>query len=189
VTLGRVNVNGSETSNLYVFDGQHKAAAQILLGIKRLPVRVFLNPDIDLLLTTNTNAGDQLRQVAFDISVKRRLGASLYADRIERYQKEHRLKPEDQSFSEQDMVNYFKGESREIRRFILDSVRDGVTNNSDNKLRAFIDFSGRAKERPLSYSAVDKTFYSFFIFQGTLPVPINYKADIGENPRELEEHN
>lgn len=186
ITLGRINQDGHDDSKLYVFDGQHKAAAQILLGVKVLPVRVFLNPDVDLLLTTNTNAGDTLRQVAFDISIKRRLGHTLYVDRIDRYQKDHSLSPEDLRFSEEDLVNYFKGESREMKRYIVDAARDGVTHDPENKLREYIDFSGRAKEKPLSYSTVDKTFYSFFIHQGTLPVAINYKADVGDNPRELE---
>lgn len=63
VTLARLNGVDSE-GELSVFDGQHKAAAQLLLGAKKLPMRIFLNPDLDLLLTTNTNAGDSLRQVA-----------------------------------------------------------------------------------------------------------------------------
>jgi hypothetical protein len=188
ITLARINEDTLDGSKLFVFDGQHKAAAQILLGARTLPVRVFLNPDVDMLLTTNTNAGDTLRQVAFDISIKRRLGHTLYVDRIERYQKEHSLSSEDLSFSEQDLVSYFKGESREIKRYVIDAVRDGVTNDPENKLRQYIDFSGKAKERPLSYSAIDKTFYSFFIYQDALPVPINYKADVGENPRELEKN-
>jgi hypothetical protein len=49
---------------LKVFDGQHKAAAQILLGIKELPVRIFVEPDINVLLDANTNAGGKLHQVA-----------------------------------------------------------------------------------------------------------------------------
>ena len=28
------------------------------------------------------------------------------------------------SFSERDLMQYFKGESREVKRYILDSVRD-----------------------------------------------------------------
>jgi len=39
------------------FDGQHKAVAQFLLGAKKLLVRVFLEPNIDRLTETNTNAG------------------------------------------------------------------------------------------------------------------------------------
>ena len=42
------------------------------------------------------------------------------------------------------------------------------------------------KEKPLSYSTIEKTFYSFFIYQDVLDTPIDYKMDIGENPRELE---
>ena len=54
-----------------VFDGQHKAAAQIMLGMKELPVRVFVEPDTNVLLVANTNAGSTLRQVAFDAAVMR----------------------------------------------------------------------------------------------------------------------
>ena len=61
-----------------VFDGQHKAAAQIMLGMKELPVRVFVEPDTNVLLDANTNAGSTLRQVAFDAAVMRHLGSSLY---------------------------------------------------------------------------------------------------------------
>ena len=34
---------------LKLFDGQHKAAAQIMLGVRELPVRVFVEPDVDVL--------------------------------------------------------------------------------------------------------------------------------------------
>ena len=44
---------------LKVFDGQHKAAAQILLGVHELPIRVFVEPDTKVLLQANTNAGGE----------------------------------------------------------------------------------------------------------------------------------
>lgn len=173
-------------SAVHVFDGQHKAAAQIMLGAKELPVRVFIDPDPDTLITTNTNAGTTLKQVAFDKSVQRHLGSTLYQDRINRYRAETGRKEDDLSFSERDLVTYFKGQSREMKRYILDAVRDGVTSSADNKLRDYIDYGGRGKERPLSYSSIDKTFYSFFIYQEVLDTPLNYGADDGKNPRELE---
>lgn len=185
ITLSRIeNVNG--VKRILVFDGQHKAAAQILLGTRRLPVRVFVDPDIDLLLTANTNAGDTLRQVAFDMSVKRRLGHSLYLDRIQRFQHEHGLSEDNFDFSESELISYFKGESREMKRYIIDAVRDSITRDNENRLMEFVDFGGRAKEKPLSISTIEKTFYSFFIYQGILSTPLNYKLDTGENPRELE---
>jgi len=173
-------------SAVHVFDGQHKAAAQIMLGAKALPVRVFIDPDPDTLITTNTNAGTTLKQVAFDKSVQRHLGSTLYRDRIERYRRETGKSETDLSFSERQLVGYFKGQSREMKRYILDAVRDGVTSSADNKLRDFIDYGGRGKERPLSYSSIDKTFYSFFVFQDVLDTPLDYGVDNGENPRELE---
>jgi hypothetical protein len=83
-------------------------------------------------------------------------------------------------------VGHFKGEWREMRRYVLDAVRDSVTHHPENKLKDYIDFGGRGKERPFSYSTIEKTFYSFFIYGDLLETPINYRADEGENPRELE---
>jgi hypothetical protein len=134
------------------------------------------------LLTTNTNAGTTLRQVAFDKSVQRHLGSALYLDRIERYKVDLGLGEAHFSFSEKD----FKGESREMKRYILDAVRDSITHNPENKLKDYVDFGGRGKEKPLSYSTIEKTFYSFFIYQDVLDTPIDYLMEEGENPRELE---
>ena len=185
ISLGYI-FSADDNSFVKVFDGQHKAAAQVLLGIKELPVRVFIDPDLDILLTTNTNAGTTLRQVAFDKSVQRHLGSALYIDRVERYKEERDLGPDDFNFSEDDLVKYFRGESREMKRYILDAVRDYITHNSENKLKDYVDFGGRAKEKPLSYSTIEKTFYSFFIYRNVLQTPIDYRLEEGENPRELE---
>ncbi len=186
VSLGWIDLENGNKTKVKIFDGQHKAAAQIMLGTRSLPVRIFINPDADILLTTNTNAGTTLRQVAFDKSVQRHLGSSLYLDRIQRYQTETERDENDFSFSERDLYTYFKGESREIKRYILDNVRDAITHSKDNKLRDYIDFGGRQTERPLSYSSIEKTFYSFFIYQNVLDTPLAYRIEDGENPRELE---
>lgn len=185
IQLGYINLSG-ENEYLKIFDGQHKAAAQVMLGIRTLPTRVFINPDFDILLTTNTNAGTTLKQVAFDKSVQRHLGSALYEDRINQYKAELGLPEENYKFSERDLVKFFKGESREVKRYILDSVRDSITHHIENKMRDYIDFGGRAREKPFSYSTIEKTFYSFFIFQEVLETPIDYKLEEGDNPRELE---
>lgn len=138
----------SGRSAVHVFDGQHKAAAQMMLGVRRLPVRVFIDPDADTLITTNTNAGTTLKQVAFDKSVQRHLGSTLYQDRVQRFQKETSRADDDMRFSERDLVGHFKGQSREIKRFILDALRNSVTSDPENKLMHFIDLGGRGKERP-----------------------------------------
>jgi len=187
VSLGWTEtVKEESVCRIRIFDGQHKAAAQLLLGVRELPVRVFVNPDLEVLLATNTNAGTTLRQIAFDKSVQRHLGSSLFWDRVARYRKENNLPEDYEGFSERELVKHFKGESREMKRYVLDAIRDSITHDSNNRLKDYIDFGGRSKERPLSYSTIEKTFYSFFIYQDLLETPLNYRFDEGENPRELE---
>lgn len=176
-----------DNGKIKIFDGQHKAVAQIMLGVRELVLRIFLNPDIDRLTETNTNAGSALRQVAFDKSIMRQLNSTLYYERIKKYQEDHNLLEDDYSFSEQQLVEYFKGENVNIKKYITDSIKHSITNHQENKLKDYIDFGGKSKDLPISYSAFDKTFLSRFInSKFILSTPINYRTDVGLNPRELE---
>lgn len=169
-----------------VFDGQHKAVAQMLLGTRVLPVRLFINPDPNLLLEANTNAGTVLKQVAFDQATQRFLGSQLYWEKIDEYRRFTHRADEDLSFSEQELVNFFKGEHREVARYIIDDIRISIIYNPENKLRDLIEFSGREGLKPLSYSTIEKTLFSLFIRQTPMQVPLNLALEIGENPRQLE---
>ena len=176
-----------EDGKLKIFDGQHKAVAQILLGTKKLVVRVFLEPNIDRLTETNTNAGSTLRQIAFDKSIMRQLNNTLYSERVKKYQVAHNLKVDDYSFSEQQLIDFFKGDGANIKKYITDSIKHSITNAKDNKLKDYIDFEGKAKELPISYSAFDKTILSSFVSTKlVLKTAIDSKTDEGLNPRELE---
>jgi hypothetical protein len=186
VALGWISSTGLPDVTVNIFDGQHKTAAQIMLGVTDLPVRIFIDPDFDVLLTTNTNAGTTLRQVAFDKSVQRRLGSQILYDRIARFRSEKGLAEDDWSFTEKNLVEFFKGEQKQITRYVLDNVRNSITYSADNKLRNYIDFAGKSGDKPFSYSSIEKTFFSKFIGPKMLEFAWNYKEDIGENPRTLE---
>ena len=169
-----------------VFDGQHKAAAQILLGARELPVRVFLEPDVNVLLQANTNAGGKLRQVAFDTAVMRHLGSSLYGDRVRRYQSMRGLAEDDYSFSEQDLVRFFRGERREMERYIIDAQRDGITHDQQNALLEFVEWAGKGADRPLSYNTIERSFFREFLYKKALDTAIDVGMEEGSNPRQLE---
>lgn len=169
-----------------IFDGQHKAAAQILLGVKELPVRVFLEPDLNVLLQANTNAGDKLRQVAFDAAVLRHLGSTLFAERVHQYQAMKGLQDDDYRFSERDLVSFFKGEHREMLKYIVDAVRDSITHNKDNKLMEFVEWSGKGADRPLAYMTVERTFFKEFIYKKALETSLDEGMERGDNARFLE---
>ena len=171
---------------LKVFDGQHKAAAQILLGVKELPVRIFLEPDINVLLDANTNAGGKLHQIAFDSAVMRHLGSTLYAERVNQYRSMRGLAADDYSFSEEDLVKFFRGESREMARYIIDSQRDATTHDSSNKLLEFVEWAGKGADRPLAYNSIERSFFKEFLYKKALDSAIDEGMEQGRNPRVLE---
>lgn len=172
---------------IMIFDGQHKAVAQLMLGVKELVIRLFIHPDVDRLTETNTNAGSKLKQIAFDKSIVRQLHDVLYAERIKKYQTDHYLPEDNFSFSEQSLVDYFKGERGNVKVYVINSQKNGVTRGQDNKLSSYINFEGRGNSLPLSYSTFEKTFLATFINAKTiLTTSINYKIEEGLNPRVLE---
>lgn len=176
-----------DDNKIKVFDGQHKAVAQILLGARKLLLRLFVDADVDVLTETNTNAGSVLRQIAFDKSIMRQLNNTLYLEKIKQYQQDHGLKPDDLSFSEQKLVDYFRGDNANIKKYIIDNLKHSITEAPENKLKDFLDREGKAKDLPISYSAFDKTFLTFFIDnKKILSTPINFKSEEGLNPREIE---
>lgn len=180
LTLARI-----DDRKIRVFDGQHKAVAQILLGARTVFVRLFVKPDVNRLIETNRNAGSSLRQIAFDRAVMRQLNDTLYKERVRQYQIAHHLGEDDRSFSEQQLCNFFKGEN--VKKYITDGIKRAVQTDDENRLKDFIDYEGKAKTYPISYSTFDKVMLSSFVSSKTvLTTPLNYREDEGLNPRELE---
>ncbi|MYD36339.1 MAG: HNH endonuclease [Dehalococcoidia bacterium] len=170
----------SGTGSLKLFDGQHKAAAQLLLGVRELPVRVFIDPPLEVLTQTNANAGSTLRQVAFDMAVMRNLGSTLYSDRLQQYKEAYNLEEDDYSFSEDDIVRHFRGEKRQVARYILDAQRTRIARYPDNQLFDFVEMSGRNTDKPMSYSTVNGAFFPY-LYKNPLRTPIGQAEE-----RELE---
>lgn len=186
VPLAWINTEEAGGSCVRLFDGQHKAAAQILLDQTWLPVRVFIDPDTDVLITTNSNAGTRLRQVAFDMSTQRFLGASILGDRIKRFLEEKGKSPDDQTYSEKNLVDHYRGEQASIRRYILDFQRNAISHHEENRLRDYIEWGGKGGDKPISYSTIEKTFFSLFVGKEMLETPFHGIGPDGENPRDLE---
>lgn len=176
-----------DDGKIKIFDGQHKAVAQIMLGVRNVVVRLFIEPDVDRLVETNTIAGSKLKQIAFDKAIVRQLHDTLYAERLRKYQKDHFLDEDDFSFSEQNLANHFRGERGNVKLYIINSQKNAITRNPENKLQSYINFDGRGTALPLSYSTFEKTLLSAFVNAKTiLSSPINFKMDEGLNPRILE---
>jgi len=116
----------------------------------------------------------------------RHLGSTLYAERVNQYRTMRGLAPEDYSFSEVDLVRFFRGERREMERYIIDSQRDAVTHDSSNTLLEFVEWAGKGADRPLSYNSIERSFFKEFLFKKALDSPIDEGMEQGRNPRVLE---
>lgn len=158
VSLARIN----EDKKVYIFDGQHKSAAQIALGADRLVMRMFIDYDKKELLVTNQRAGKELKQIEFDKNILTQLNSRIYRDMVEKYQKTHNLKEYEYKFSEIDLLQFFANDQK-LKSCIIANQKNLIAKNTDNKLLQFIDFDGRGKELPISYAAYDYTFLSLFI--------------------------
>ena len=60
------------------------------------------------------------------------------------------LAEDDYSFSERDLVQFFRGERREMERYVIDAQRDALTHAQENRLLEFVEWAGKAFEKPLS---------------------------------------
>ena len=174
-----------DNGKVKVFDGQHKAVAQILLGTKTILVRLFVNADVNVLTETNANAGSKLRQIAFDKAIMRQLNNTQYLEKVKLYKQQHNLPDDDFSFSEVQLCEFFRGEKMKV--YIIDAIKSAITSSPENKMKDYIDFEGKGKSLPLSHSTYDKVFLSKFIdSKRILSQSMDYKTEDGRNPRELE---
>ena len=114
------------------------------------------------------------------------LGSTLYAERVNQYRSLRGLENGNYSFSEQDLVRFFRGERREMERYIIDAQRDAVTHDSTNSLLEFVEWAGKGADRPLSYSAIERSFFKEFLHKKALDSSIDMGLEQGNNPRQLE---
>ena len=111
----------------------------------------------------------------------------LYKETIEQYRKEKGLPADDMSFSEQDLINYFRGERNNIKKYVIANLKQSIIKDSSNKLSNYIDFEGKGKKLPISYSTIDKTLFTIFIDSSyILTEPLDNKMEEGLNARYLE---
>jgi len=116
-----------------LFDGQHKAAAQVWAGRTRLDCKVYLEPEVRRLKETNLSAHDRLRQMPFYTSFIdfMRARANLTASEA----------------------------GRRVRSLIY---RD-IIEHPRNEFRDFIEEENRGRKNPITLGRLEKSFFAEFI--------------------------
>jgi hypothetical protein len=154
-TLGRLD---SETKTIKVFDGQHKAVAQIV-GNNRssLPCLVFVHPKVpDLRVVIYEAHTDFVQQRYKKSHIDAKL-ADIYRQKIEAYRKQ--VGDPDARFTEADIL---KGETKaEVRKFLLASIIAEI-----NLERSFVrDYAAEdrpsQKRKPILWQSLERLVGKF----------------------------
>ncbi len=181
-----------KTNTVKLFDGQHKAVAQII-GNNRdhLPCIVFVNPDVNALRVTVYEAHTDFVQQRYKKSHIDAKLADIYGQKIEAYRK--KVGNPQAPYSEADIL---KGESTSsIRDFILSSILKEVSIETDI-IRLYAAESRKdQKQRPILWQSLER-FIAKFCNLAAVEEPSesdnNYRSEEIDNLvfilRQIEEH-
>ena len=73
-----------------------------------------------------------------------------------------------------------------MERYIIDAQRDAITHDQQNALLEFVEWAGKAADRPLSYNTIERSFFREFLYKRALDAAIDAGMEEGTNPRQLE---
>ncbi len=175
-SLATLTVNGeSPKGQILLFDGQHKAAAQVYVGKPCLFVRVFLNCDKARLKETNFRAHTRLAQIHFPQLVEDRVGDDLFLESFNRF-----LSTADQSKKSERSFFYDylpQPQRSEYRNYFASHLRyevlTGKAGTRTNEILNYVEtITARSKRYPLSYDALQKTFLKHFLWLKESPEPL-----------------
>jgi HNH endonuclease len=187
-SLATLTIKGNEgKAPILVFDGQHKAAAQLYANRDRLLVRVFVNGDREKLKETNYRAHTKLAQVHFPQLINDKVGADLFKEEFSRF-----IQGADPTKISEDM--FLKSVQRvqrsEYRSYFGNSLRYevlvGKAGAQQNKILTFTEtVMPRSTRYPLSYDTLQKAVLDLMLFLK----PAKETIDATSGYRQLEREN
>jgi hypothetical protein len=154
-SLGRLDL---DSKTIKIFDGQHKAVAQIIgNNRKKIPCIVFINPDVDKMrIVVYLAHSDFLQQRYKKSHIDAKL-AEIYKQKIEAFRK--RVGDPNARYSETDILT---GESKaNIRKFLLASIISEIQLE-----RSFIrDYAAQSrteqKRHPILWQSIERIVIKF----------------------------
>jgi len=168
-SLAALTVKGTKgKTRIMVFDGQHKAAAQLYARQDRLFVRVFVNYDRDRLKETNYRAHTKLAQVHFPQLINDRVGADLFKQDFDRFlQKNDLTKASEETFFRNYLNHAQRSEFRTyFNNYLRYEVLIGKAGIEQNNILNFTEtVTARSKKFPLSYDTLQRTFLDLLLYK------------------------
>lgn len=159
--------------DILLFDGQHKAAAQIWAGRKNIECKVYLCPDEKILKETNLEAHGQFRQMSFYSHELMKKYADIFGEDWTEYMERKGPK------SEKEFLNFLinaKGKTKaQARNEISMAMYNEIVDEPSNKLSGFLSEKSRGRKQPLSFARLKKTFFQNMLIPP--PVEAEFESD------------
>jgi hypothetical protein len=166
-----------------LFDGQHKAAAQVWAGRKRVECKIYLDPDVRRLKETNLTAHDKLRQMPFYTSTLLEKYADLAHEDWEAFLETQGPK------TEAAFVAFMRDRTGLTKAAAVKRVRSviyrDILEDPDNSLREYVAEENRARANPITMSRLERTFFAEFI----APPPLDDEFETDAWHRDEEKQN
>ncbi len=167
---------------IFLFDGQHKAAAQIWAERNAIECKIYIEPVIKILKETNLVAHDKLRQMPFFASVLINKWASIFSEEWNEYMESSGNKSED------GFINFLvsKGKKKsEAVHMLQSNIYDSILEDSGNRIRKYLEEYGDGFKKPLTVLRLKQSILKRFIADKPLSIDI----EESDRLREIERQN
>jgi len=167
---------------IYLFDGQHKAAAQVWGGRKELDCKIYLEPDVKNLKETNLIAHDKLRQMPFFTSILINKWASIFEEEWKEYMEQKGFKSEEGFVM--SLIKKGRKKAQAIN-MIESNIYDSILEDKKNMIVNYISDYNKAIRSPLTVTRLKQAVFKRFI----APPPLDIDIEESDRLRELERRN
>lgn len=178
-SICRIDENGI----LLLFDGQHKAAAQIWAGRALIECKVYLHPDARRLKETNLDAHGPFRQMSFYSHELMKKYADIFGEDWAEFMNSEGEKSELGFFN--FLVHAKKKTKAQARNEISLAMYNEVVDDPANKLSTYLSEKHRGRKQPLTFARLKKAFFRHMLMPP--PAPDEFESD--SDFRKAERHN
>lgn len=172
-----------EQGRLLLFDGQHKAAAQIWAGRTAVECKVYVCPDAARIRETNMEAHQSFRQMSFYAYELTRKYADIFGENWEAYLTLDGHKSENGFVK--FLVDVKKMSTAKAKGEVTHAIHWRILTDPANTLRSFISETNPSQQQPLTYQQVAKALFASFLS----PIPSTAEFHSAEDLRDVEERN
>lgn len=162
-----------ESGEILLFDGQHKAAAQIWAGRLTIECKVYLHPDARVLKETNLVAHGPLRQMTFYSHELMKKYADIFGEDWSEYMGMEGEKSEMGFFN--FLFHVKKKTKAQAKNEIALAIYNEIVDDPENKLSVHLSEKHRGRKQPLTFARLNKTFFQHMLMSP--PVSDEFESD------------